>query len=370
MSIFIPEDIIINILTRLSVKYLSRFRCVCKSWYNLIKNPHFANLQLNHSMKYGGDHGIIYYNCESYDEKICFCVDYDSSSSSLSNSVVQIDYPSEHGMVDIIGSCNGLICYRSYEKDLILWNPYTKDYKKISPPPTEADLIRGSFNFYFYCKYGFGYDSKTDDYKFARMAKCQGSSIEISVYSLKLNLWKTYRDIPFIFPFHDDLVFFEGSFHWVQFPAWDSDLPIMIASFEIGTETFKDIPLPQHFSNKFNKIYVRLLRGCLCLIGGRYKMAFSEVWMMKDYGVHESWTKMFTIPEPSGGDLVSFGCLNLKHSFRNNVTLVQVDRTRSYLYDLQHKKFRKLEINDHTVFHTWAFSGSLVSPNNLGTWIQ
>jgi hypothetical protein len=37
------QELIIQILLRLPMKYLIRFKCVCKLWFSLISNPHFAN---------------------------------------------------------------------------------------------------------------------------------------------------------------------------------------------------------------------------------------------------------------------------------------------------------------------------------------
>ena len=40
--LFLPQEIIIEILLRLPVKSLPSFKFVCKSWLSLISNPHFA----------------------------------------------------------------------------------------------------------------------------------------------------------------------------------------------------------------------------------------------------------------------------------------------------------------------------------------
>ncbi|KAI3934592.1 hypothetical protein MKX01_034046 [Papaver californicum] len=351
---FIPEDIIIDILTRLSVKSVLRFRCVCKSWYELLKTSNFAELHLNHSLKYGDD-GIIY----NHVGKIS-CVDYGSlvsSSSTLSNMVVHIDYPLEHKMERILGTCNGLVCYLSSQKDIIIWNPCTKDYKKIPAPPGTIDTeSRGIHVLY---RYGFGYDFKTEDYKFARMANIRGKYSEIVVYSLKLNLWKMYRDIPTRYPY-EDLVLFKGILHWVEMPPWGSVRPRMICSFDIGSEIFKRIRLPQHFPNKFNIIHVRLLEGCLYLTGSLY-MTCSEVWMMKDYGVHKSWTKMFAIDNTK---YTGFNHLDIRQCHRNGVILVQEAHFYTYLYNINHEEAIQHKIVDGIPlgFQTYPFLGSLISP--------
>ncbi|KAI3878209.1 hypothetical protein MKX03_009736 [Papaver bracteatum] len=262
-----------------------------------------------------------------------------------------------------LGSCNGLLCYESNQKDIIIWNPYTKDHKKIPTPPTPPEIDTESRRFHY--MYGFGYDLKTGDFKVGRMANIRGKYSEIAVYSLKLLLWKTYRDIPFLYPFGDsfeDLLFCEGIFHWVEMP-W-GNIPRMIGSFDSGSETFKEIPLPQIFPDEYliDMIHVRRLEGCLCLLGSVY-MKYCEVWVMKDYGVHESWAKMFTVGKSIIG---GFGYLDLKH-FKNGLILLNAEGYGSYLNDT--KKLTKLKINPNYPPATlrgryaWPILGSLVSPN-------
>uniref|UniRef100_A0A0E0DXR1 F-box domain-containing protein n=1 Tax=Oryza meridionalis TaxID=40149 RepID=A0A0E0DXR1_9ORYZ len=45
----IPEDIVEEILLRLPVKSILRFRSVCKSWRAMVADPRFVRLQLDHS---------------------------------------------------------------------------------------------------------------------------------------------------------------------------------------------------------------------------------------------------------------------------------------------------------------------------------
>ncbi|RZC47831.1 hypothetical protein C5167_040783 [Papaver somniferum] len=336
---FIPDDIILDILTRLPVKSLLRFRCVCKFWYELLKTSNFAELHLNLSLKYGYD-GIVY----NHVGKIS-CVDYDSLVSSttlastLSNMVAHIDYPLEHRMERILGTCNGLVCYLTSQKDIIIWNPCTKDYKQIPTPPEIINTkSRGIHVLY---KYGFGYDLKTEDYKVARIANIRDKYSEIAVYSLKLNLWKMYGDIPVRSPY-EDLVLFEGIFHWVELPPSGSQRPRMIFSFDTGSQILNRIPLPQHFSDKFNMIHVRLLGGCLYLIGSLY-MTCSEAWMMRDYGVHESWTKMFSIDNTKYTGLTH---LDIRQYYRNGLILVHEAHFYTYLYNLNHDEAIKLKVVD------------------------
>ncbi|BFG36867.1 hypothetical protein CerSpe_231410 [Prunus speciosa] len=45
----LPEDMALNILSRLPPKSLVRFKCVHKSWQNMINNPHFITTHLSNS---------------------------------------------------------------------------------------------------------------------------------------------------------------------------------------------------------------------------------------------------------------------------------------------------------------------------------
>ncbi|KAG5001241.1 hypothetical protein JHK87_022313 [Glycine soja] len=40
------HDLIVEILLRLPIKSLLRFKCVCKSWLSFISNPHFVKSHL------------------------------------------------------------------------------------------------------------------------------------------------------------------------------------------------------------------------------------------------------------------------------------------------------------------------------------
>jgi molecular chaperone HtpG len=43
----IPNDLSFFVLSKLSVKFIKRFGCVCKSWAILFENSHFMNIHRN-----------------------------------------------------------------------------------------------------------------------------------------------------------------------------------------------------------------------------------------------------------------------------------------------------------------------------------
>ena len=44
----LPEDVLMDVFARLPVKSLLQFKCVCKSWYAIIRDPIFITKHLNH----------------------------------------------------------------------------------------------------------------------------------------------------------------------------------------------------------------------------------------------------------------------------------------------------------------------------------
>ena len=56
----LPDEIVLDILSKLPVKSLLRFRCVCKPWYSSIANPKFISTHLlNHNHHHHHHHGYV-----------------------------------------------------------------------------------------------------------------------------------------------------------------------------------------------------------------------------------------------------------------------------------------------------------------------
>ena len=58
-NLHFPDEIVLEILTRLPVNSLLRFRCVCKNWYSYITNPNFISTHLSSLLSH--NHGCLIY---------------------------------------------------------------------------------------------------------------------------------------------------------------------------------------------------------------------------------------------------------------------------------------------------------------------
>lgn len=139
----------------------------------------------------------------SYNTKVVYSIDYDSLVSAVSEYETysiddKIDYPfkSLGYDVELLASCNGLVCVRSYNCSLgkqyfCLWNPATRGYKEIPKLPFGFD--NGSVGLF-----GLGYGHKIDDYKLVIGVEARGSKdIKLLyIYTLASNSWKIKKMIP------------------------------------------------------------------------------------------------------------------------------------------------------------------------------
>ncbi|PHT61840.1 hypothetical protein T459_34316 [Capsicum annuum] len=94
----------------------------------------------------------------------------------------------------------------------------------------------------------------------------------------------------------DSLTFVHGTFHWLGLSRIES-----VTSYDISNEVFKEIPLPDGMFVVPNMKYVKhgfsILGEMICICSthrDQWKYTFN-VWIMKDYGVKESWNRFFTI---------------------------------------------------------------------------
>ncbi|OVA01215.1 F-box domain [Macleaya cordata] len=370
----LPDDIIINIFSRLPVKYLLRFRCVCKPWCILLRDSNLVKMQLNHAIE-KNNFSLMLIGQESYGPQFVgrsfYTIDYDLEA------LVEVDYRFErrrskdfpfffpNQRIELLGSCNGLFLLTTGNDVVYLWNPSTQEYKGI--PSTPIKSTDGS------SAYGFGYDCKIEDYKLVKIVSSRDNEFdgEVMVYTLGSNSWRTIQIFPYeILCGTEPGVLVNGALHWIASARFSLGTPELIVSFDIGDERFQELPQSEYFDLMFNKC-VGMLGGCLCVFGKRYVVDWFnryrdfEVWVMKDYGVGESWTKLFTIAGCQQTPFGPFISLRPMQFFKNGECLLEKDKNALVLYDPKHKTSRTLKILDISEwFQMETYVRSLVSLNS------
>ncbi|XP_059650589.1 F-box/kelch-repeat protein At3g06240-like [Cornus florida] len=109
---------------------------------------------------------------------------------------------------------------------------------------------------------------------------------EVMVYTLGTNTWRCAGDAPFPkFGIEWCEVNLNGAVHWTIGTGCE-----FIYSFRIDEEQVCPIPPPPELRNtNTHSMRVGVLRNRLCIYNNC--MDYLDMWLMKDYGVAESWTK-------------------------------------------------------------------------------
>lgn len=88
-----------------------------------------------------------------------------------------------------------------------------------------------------------------------------------------------------------------GTVNWIVNKDLNSPNQEVIVSFDLDKKTYGEISLPQYDGDNFRNPALHVLSNCICVSFDHPKETHWVVWMMKKYGVVESWTKLKIIPQ-------------------------------------------------------------------------
>ncbi|XP_022751116.1 F-box protein CPR30-like [Durio zibethinus] len=359
----IPMDVGCGILSQLPVKALLRFKSVSKEWCSLINDPYFIKLHLRQSMETNRNNLNIILK-ERISGKL-LSVGFDSVNldnpreldhplKRRPGAVPDDDYDYDYDYTQVVGSCNGLLCLTTYDQiygTVVLWNISTGDYKVlpnelVKLPPTWGEVEQVTF-------YGFGYDSINDDYKLVRIVQDIDLSRsppllveEVKVYSLKANTWRRGEEIPnhyFLQHFSRKVgTFVCGALHWlgIKERTWES--PSSVIAFDVTTEKYHQIELLDNMERKTYNVDLGALQECLCAIATCLDNAVN-VWIMKDYGVKESWTMLYCLQGCLSSGAYLYPLL-LAYSKNEDGILLEKEGMSLLCYDINGKGFKDFNL--------------------------
>ncbi|XP_059632911.1 F-box protein CPR1-like [Cornus florida] len=351
-----PEVLLIGILSTLPVKSLLQLRFVCKSLYHIISDTYFVKTHLNRPITSPNllrqrQHIFIR---SSRKPDIPYAISLEAAADKVDGDIVasgvKMDYLvefKEHSFdyCYILGSCNGLLCLGLGPTALYIFNLSTRESKTIPVP----DYLN-SQNLYIF---GFGYDHSADDYKLVAADK-KG----FYVYSLRTDSWKKVQGLP---NNHSNIsssdetllngtllngTLLNGAIHWLCLGQ--------IIAFSLADEKFWEFPAPTLSNNDIPQT-LRLLGGCLCMV----PMFGREFWVMKEYGVAQSWTKV-VIEVPFSKTIKTLALLE------NHEAILRIGFEKLVLYNTRERTYRDLVLRDFPdvarIRNTGAYVESLVSP--------
>ncbi|XP_050264028.1 F-box/kelch-repeat protein At3g23880-like [Quercus robur] len=335
----LPEDVLMDIFARLPVKSLLQFKCVCKSWCNLIKEPIFITKHVNQSAlsnngylavtrqgsTFGGNCSISLISYETFRE------------------VIRITIPSkEYGKAPfrIVGSCNGILCLNVSEigDTNFLFNPATSEFKELPKPNYPIHELKED-TISDFIGLGFGYEPESNDYKLVRISYSKRLENQfysgVDVYSLSTNSWRRKNRLVLgtVLVNSFSKAFINGALHWRGVTLKRGDVRCHIISFDVGSEVTRYIKLPYKIDLAKEEWWPFVRNGSLAMVirsktHEEHHYIFN-IWVMNEYGVKKSWTKQLTVGPLFVLKLVECGM---------NEELLFATHSTMYLYDLQRIK--------------------------------
>ncbi|EEF36616.1 F-box/kelch-repeat protein At3g23880 [Ricinus communis] len=323
----IPVELVVEILAKLPVKSLMRFKSVSKSLHSIITDSEFVKL-------HSGPGRLLLVTSASKFQSITCEVLWGNSSG---NHIIQnLDHPWDGDLeyyhdFYVHGSCNGLICLDIHERlnfyglcnrrDLYLWNPTTNDFKAL---PTTSD-ISIMFN-----NVGFGYDNSIDDYKVVVIDRstCELKRTRyIMIFTLKTNSWrrKEIQDVKCSRIQSGKGILCNGALHWTSHSETHGDI---VLAFNLAMEEIAELPQPDTNSRLDD---IAASDGKICLFYLLPREWRVEIWIMKEYGVKASYTKLTTetrdvtfgplrsLSENGGAAAISSGGKLMKYSLEKAI---------------------------------------------------
>ena len=367
----LPQDMVEDILSMLPAKSLKRFSCVNKSWSALFQNPCFIAKHQHLSQKNWSifASGV---DCEA-NKPVLFLhpnFDDDAADDDFDSRGIILESPfleDAKKYEEFVGSCiNGIICFKYYVehnkiRDFALWNPAIREFKVLpSLPihfPSNVDYEDvGS---------AFGYDSISNDFKVITILSYwndPGYTVtynwdpkvimhtQVEVYTLSTNSWRqvdcdTVSHINFPARFRE--IYLNGVYHWSGMAPGIAKYYDVIVSFDMRNEAFGILSMP-NLGNILDPAYVwealAVLGNCVALVVFDFRLTdkIFHIWVMREYGIKESWTKQYVIG-PFSGITKIYGS-ELQILLLGDKILMVEDNGEVVLYNLSAQKIKNLRV--------------------------
>lgn len=215
----LPAEILTEIFLKSPPQSLVSCKLACKSFRKIIKNPSFTRTYLttfnSHNSTFIMLH-LRYKPLHPYRESHHLLLSIDNATNDIISypfiSTPPIPSVGEYDRVNVVGSCNGMICFsvwsdRDRMYDFLLWNPVIGQTRVLSRPnySNVAQVIE------------FGFISESNDYVVVKVDRLD-RRIRGEVYKMSTDSWididcsmvndyvRVERD--------EGSVFSNGCFHW------------------------------------------------------------------------------------------------------------------------------------------------------------
>ncbi|CAK9170669.1 unnamed protein product [Ilex paraguariensis] len=337
----LPADLIINILSRLSVKVLCKFKSVSKQWLHLITDTYFI---LSHRSRSLQSPNLLLLRKNSNDSEIG---KYQTHKNSRID-ICSMDFDGIHNFdfsfianddIDLLPSKWDLICFAG-ENGFYVCNPSTQEIVEL---PEATCCTSGDVNA------GMGYIVEKNEYVLIHLFdRSLDMNVDCDVGCEILTLtdgccvkdcsWKVVgASCPYVVRGWGVLV--ENVFYWMIWDEYDHPGNEAIVSFDLGKEEFGTISPPDGCLDPNGLWFLVELRGCLCLVDNASRPSAMDIWVLKDYENH-MWVKEYSIDMNGFDDGLLKWIIPLDQ--RDGEILMDEKQESLDYYDVDNKSFKRM----------------------------
>ncbi|KAL0671419.1 hypothetical protein Bca4012_034123 [Brassica carinata] len=304
----LPHGLIRDILEKLPVKSLLRFKSVSTQWKSTIESAYFKKKQLLYSQLQDPD--ILITNRFEGEDKEHVTRMFTIGSSDLIKlpnvCPVPMPIPLENKKSSIcytysVCGCDGMICYYNYYTCIYLVNPNTRWLRSVPQAGHQEAALKvmnkmGTWtedNDGILCNLGFGKDKFTGRYKLVWLYNSfeftLSNATVCEVYDFNnTNTWRYVTASPVRIFDEQAPVHLDGSLYWFT-DEYITDTKVL--SFDIHTEKFHMIAEAPFFEVGEKEIIMCTLNNRLCV--SQKEWPKQEIWSLNNSDM--TWEKIYSL---------------------------------------------------------------------------
>ncbi|XP_026433797.1 F-box protein At3g07870-like [Papaver somniferum] len=349
-----PNEISLDILSRLPFDSVLDSKLVSKSWCKTIQNPSFAQTHFRRQQLDGrhSDTKVSFLFSTIEEKSRLYYGEYDENRKKPCMQLKTVNFPrieKRFGTNAMVGSCNGLVCFtvsftHNIDDPIYICNPCIGELVKL---PRLTVMARNKNNVEFKkttyldgsIVSGFGYNPVTDEYKVVRIyyadprrsldpPKGQVQRYKYSRTVLASVELLSNKKTAIYIPSRGILA--NGALYWLD-EAWN------VVSFDLADERFSLLPSPPCFLPGEKNFYtLQVLGGCLCVVNAHDGESL-DIWSFKKD--NSEWANMFSLSCRSSGFIDVYWLISLTLSGK---LLLRSNYKTLVCYDPQTKKIKEL----------------------------
>ncbi|KAK4842658.1 hypothetical protein QYF36_025567 [Acer negundo] len=270
----IPPDLILEILAKLPLKSVIRFRCVSKFCNSSVITPSFVK---SHTTNFPIKPIGLLITCSSrlQSGQMFFYADYNGGFA-----VPLLTVPPRFSRYTT-QSLNGLLCL-DFGICVQICNPSTRQAITL---PFVVPVSSPSASSTYFCVNSFGFDPVSEQYKVLNSWKVPGKEPEYRVFTLGTDeSWRFVDGGPCYYPKRESICI-GGIIYFRCWTNWNKSSRAVLVAFDVGKETFQVIEIPDEISSDDEN-----LTDLIAFAGNPAIVCYDQIYDDEDSSLLIVWT--------------------------------------------------------------------------------